>query len=39
MPNAGELRYAVLHADTVDEAIGRVRAFFAEHGSKQALAS
>ena len=30
LPNAGDLRYAVLHADTVDEAVARVKAFFAD---------
>jgi len=35
MPHAGELRQAVLHADTVDEAVARVRAFFAEPSLQQ----
>ena len=39
LPNAGELRYAVLHAQTVDEAIRRVKSFFAELGTSRALAS
>jgi len=41
LPNAGDLRYAVLHADTVDEAVSRVKAFFAalDDDHSRALAS